>query len=57
MAFIGKNEIVNIFQTKAPLQAIYQCGIVIWQAVRSCFGSGVWINDKPCINEEAWKNE
>lgn len=29
---------------------------IVWQAVRSCFGTGYWINKKPWINEEGWKN-
>lgn len=29
---------------------------VVWQAVRSCFGSGMWLNEKPWINDEAWVN-
>lgn len=29
---------------------------LIWQSVRSCFGSGAWRNDKPWLNNEAWKN-
>lgn len=26
------------------------------RAVRSCFGSGVWIDEKPWIDEELWKD-
>ena len=29
---------------------------LIWEGIRSCFGSGWWINDKPWLNDEAWKN-
>lgn len=29
---------------------------LVWQAVRSCFGKGWWINDKPWSNEDGWKN-
>lgn len=28
---------------------------MIWQAVRSCFGSGKWIGNKPWIGKEKWK--
>lgn len=38
------------------VEAMYLNGDLIWQAVRSCFGSGVWINEKPWINTETWKN-
>lgn len=30
---------------------------LIWEAIRSCFGSGWWINNRPWINNNAWKNE
>lgn len=57
MGFKNKAEITGIFTAKTPIQAIYRFGVVLWQAVRSCFGSGMWINEKPWINDEAWKNE
>jgi hypothetical protein len=57
MGFKSKNEIVGISKFKVPIQAAYRFGVVIWQAVRSCFGSGIWVNEKPWINDEAWKNE
>jgi len=38
------------------IAAVYHGARLIWQAVRSCFGSGRWINEKPWLNAEAWKN-
>lgn len=29
---------------------------LVWQAVRSCYGAGYWINEKPWIDNEAWKD-
>lgn len=29
---------------------------VIWEAIKSCFGSGFWVNEKPWLNGEGWKN-
>ena len=57
MAFKNKKGIVGISRLKVPVQAVYRFGVVVWQAVRSCFGSGIWVNEKPWINDEAWKNE
>lgn len=37
------------------LQAVYHGLRLVWQAVRSCFGSGVWIGNKPWIGSEKWK--
>lgn len=57
MAFKNKAEITGIFLSKIPIQTIYQYGVILWQAVRSCFGSGMWVDEKPWIHDEAWKNE
>ena len=58
----GKKPVVAIFQ---PLDAfsrrvfleIRKGSRVIWTGVRSCFGGGSWINEKPWFNEDGWKNE
>ena len=40
------------------ITAIYNgAGRVIWQAIRSCYGAGYWINTKPWLNDEGWRNE
>ena len=39
------------------VEVIYAGSRIVWQAVRSCFGSGKWIGDKPWIGEEKWKGE
>lgn len=38
------------------VQEVRKGARLIWQAIRSCFGSGYWINGKPWLNEEPWKN-
>lgn len=53
----NRTETTSVFTNKVPIQAIYRFGVVLWQAVRSCFGSGIWVNEKPWINDEAWRNE
>lgn len=55
---INKNnkEIVAINYGDLPIVAVYKGDRLVWQAVRSCFGSGKWVNTKPWINTEAWKN-
>ena len=35
---------------------VYYGANLVWQAVRSCFGSKFWVNEKPWLNEEGWKN-
>ena len=38
------------------LSAMYRNGQLIWQAVRSCFGSGIWVERKPWLDTEKWKD-
>lgn len=56
MIYIGDKEISLINVGNRAISAIYKAGRIIWQAVRSCFGNGLWINNKPWINDEPWKN-
>ena len=56
MLFKQEKEIVGINKGNKPIQAIYKGIILLWQAIRSCFGSGFWVNEKPWVNDEPWKN-
>lgn len=38
-----------------PVSVIYHKAMVVWRAIRSCFGAGYWRGDKPWIGDEAWK--
>lgn len=44
-----KNGIIRV------ISYVRYLGDLVWQAVRSCFGSGLWISAKPWISEETWK--
>lgn len=35
---------------------IYYGAELVWQAVRSCFGSGSWVQEKSWLGEEVWKS-
>lgn len=49
----GKSIIKNI-------GAIYQGSKLVWRtiynAIKSCFGSGTWLGDKPWLGDNLWKN-
>ena len=40
--------------------AIYQGTKLVWRtiynAIKSCFGSGTWLGDKPWIDSDNWKD-
>jgi hypothetical protein len=49
-------ETIEIYHGKKEILEIYRGKILIWQIARSCFGSGYWINDRPWLNTDGWKN-
>lgn len=52
----GKELISRIYNNKIIIMT--KLGVkTIWQSIRSCFGAGYWIGEKPWIGEEAWKGE
>lgn len=57
MIVIGGKPVKSFFLNGKYLSSMYKDGKLIWQAVRSCFGSGVWIGAKPWIGEEKWKGQ
>jgi hypothetical protein len=57
MALYVKNkQITTIYKGNRHIAAIYEGTKLIWQYIRSCFGRGYWINDKPWSNTDGWKN-
>jgi len=49
-------EIGSVFRISKSIAVVYHAGKVVWQAIRSCFGRGYWVNDVPWNNDEAWNN-
>lgn len=56
MIYKNGNEIKQVFHNSKPISAIYKGVKLVWQSIRSCFGSGAWHNEKPWINDEGWRN-
>lgn len=56
MINIKRKDIIGVTVSEKIISKIYQGGKLVWEAIRSCFGSGFWINDRPWINNNAWKN-
>lgn len=56
MIYKEGKEVTAVYRCKKVVTAIYKKGKLVWQAVRSCFGSGSWNNEKPWSNSEGWNN-
>lgn len=57
MALYYKNkEIIAIYYGEKVVNAIYKKGKLVWEAIRSCFGKGWWVNTFYWSNEDSWKN-
>lgn len=57
MAIHHRNKEINmVYYGSMALSAIYRGTTLIWTAIRSCFGSGMWSQEKPWIGTDAWKD-
>ena len=56
MIFKENKSIIGVFKGEVPITAIYKGDRLVWQTIRSCFGSGMWLNDRPWSNIDGWKN-
>ena len=54
-SIIGVHAIVN--NSDVSITAMYIGARLFWQSIRSCYGRGYWISDKPWIDNDIWKND
>ena len=56
MIYKNGKKIGLIYHAGKAIAYVYKGTQLVWAAIRSCFGSGKWINGKPWLNNENWKN-
>ena len=56
MIIKDRKEITERYWGIRPIAYVYRGIQLIWSAISSCFGSGMWLNNKPWSNDDAWKN-
>lgn len=54
--YFKDKEITSVYYGKKAIAAIYKGAVLVWEAIRSCFGKGFWINAYSWNNEDGWKN-
>ena len=51
----GKAEMSARYYGAKAVSAVYYGAKVVWEAVSSCFGSGMWLGDRPWSGVDGWK--
>jgi hypothetical protein len=54
---VKNGKIINsYYYGKTPIMEIYRGKFLIWEAIRSCFGSGYWIPSSLWESDSIWRN-
>lgn len=55
MLQIGDKQVSQFYVGTKAVAALYIGARLVWEAVSSCFGSGVWISARPWKGTDAWR--
>lgn len=55
MSIFRGGRVALIYRKSNLIKSVYRGVQLVWTGVRSCFGSGLWVGDKPWIGSETWK--
>jgi hypothetical protein len=55
MIYKEGKEISGLYFAGKVITAVYAGARLVWQAVRSCYGSGAWLGDLPWLGDDPWK--
>ena len=56
MLLFDFKNIESLYLGKQVIQEIRKGTTIIWEAIKGCFVSGFWKNNKGWINKEGWRN-
>ena len=52
----NNKEIYEIVKSQKQIAYLRKGLVLIWTAIRSCFGTGIWYQNKKWIGTDKWKN-
>lgn len=54
------NSVTGVFAMQGAVEiafsALYIGDRLFWQRPRSCYGTGVWLPERPWLDNDMWKN-
>lgn len=56
MIWLGDKKVSELRFGAKAVTALYLGALLIWSAISSCFGSGLWLRDQTWSNDETWIN-
>ena len=56
MIYKGLREIVGVAKGNRVVNAVYHGLVLVWSGIRSCFGSGRWVDERPWLDGDNWKD-
>lgn len=56
MIYKGTQAIESLRKGATEIGTVYRGLVIVWEGIKSCFGGGLWLNEKPWLNTDAWKN-
>ena len=51
----NNHQAAAVYYGARAIAAVYRGARLVWTAIRSCFGSGVWLSEKNWVDNENWK--
>ena len=56
MIYKGRRDIIEISRGRLEIMEVYHGKRLVWGLAGSCYGTGHWINERPWLNSDAWRN-
>lgn len=56
MIYKNNRQASAFYYAERAIAYVYKGTMLVWQAIRSCFGNGYWDNSKPWDNNDGWMN-